>query len=54
MTRKNHFAERLERAARWQQRLREQEQQVPEESEDRWQRTKRIWDRIEKQMNERK
>lgn len=53
MTRKNHFAARLERAEQWQ-RLREQEQQEPEESEDRWQRTKRIWDRIEKQMDERK
>lgn len=54
MTRKNHFAERLERAAQWKQRLQEQEQQDHEESEDRWQRTKRIWDLIEKQMDDRK
>ncbi len=54
MTRKNHFAARLERAEQWQQRLREQEQQEPEESEDRWQRTARMWERIEKQMDEQK
>lgn len=34
MTRKNHFVERLARAAQWQQRLQEQEHQEPEESED--------------------
>lgn len=54
MTRKNHFAKRLQRAAQWTQRLQEHEQQHHEESVDRWQRMKRIWDRIEKQMDERK
>lgn len=54
MTRKNHFAKRLERAAQWQERLREQESQVPEDTEDRWQRTKQMWERIEKQLNEQK
>lgn len=54
MTRKNHFAERLERAAQWKQPLQEQEQQEPEETEGRWQRTARMWERIEKQMDEQK
>lgn len=52
MTRKNHFVERLARAAQWQQRLQEQEHQEPEESEDQWQRTKRMWQRIEKHLDE--
>lgn len=50
--RKNHFAERLERAAKWKPGLQEQEQERLVESEGRWQWTARMWERLQKQMDE--